>query len=55
MIAKKFQWENREYRKLENGIRKLVKTLHFLGVQTIMSCEGHIRTEWYYTGILPWP
>ncbi len=48
-------WEENEYKKLEPGIRRIVKALHKLRIRTKMSCEGHIREKWYFTGILPYP
>ena len=48
-------WKNDEYKNLESGIRQLVKSLHKTGIRTEMSCEGHIREKWYYTGVLPYP
>lgn len=55
MITKKIQWSDEVYAELENGVSALVRSLHLLGIRTIMSCEGHIRTLPIYTGILPWP
>ena len=55
MITTQICWSDTSYQKLENGIRDLVRSLHSLGIKTIMSCEGHIRTAGYYTGVLPWP
>jgi len=54
-MAKNLVWADEEYLHLDAGIRELVKALHFLGVKTVMSCQGHIRTSCVYQGILPWP
>jgi len=51
----KIKWPDEEYQLLDDGVRDLVKALHFLGIKTIFSCEGHIRTSPIYTGVLPWP
>lgn len=48
-------WPAAEYQELDSGIRDLVKSLHLLGIRTIMSCEGHIRTSPIYVSVLPWP
>ena len=55
MSSRIAQWTDEDYARLEEDIRDLVKSLHCLGVMTVMSCQGHIRTHWYETGILPWP
>ncbi len=55
MSDNKIKWPDTEYQLLENGIRELVKALHLLGIKTIFSCEGHIRTSPIYIGVLPWP
>ncbi len=55
MTAIQICWADTEYKELDDGVRDLVKSLHLLGIRTIMSCEGHIRTAWYYVGVLPWP
>lgn len=54
-IVDAFAWPESEYARLEDNVRDLVKALHRLGIITVMSCQGHIRTAWYYTGVLPWP
>jgi len=51
----KIKWPDEDYQLLEDGIRDLVKALHVLGIKTIFSCEGHIRTSPAYVGVLPWP
>ena len=55
MSNNNIQWPDKEYKKLEKGVCDLVKSLHLLGIKTIFSCQGHIRTSSIYTGILPWP
>ena len=54
-MCKKYLHEDKWYLSFDEKIQKLVKALHFFGIETIWCCEGHIRTEWYFTGILPWP
>lgn len=48
-------WPEEDYAQLENEVRELVRALHRLGITTIMSCEGHIRSSPIYVGVLPWP
>ena len=55
MTANQICWSDASYQKLEGGIRDLVRSLHLLGIKTIMSCGGHIRKVWYHVGVLPWP
>lgn len=55
MDIQRIEWPEDTYKSLDDYIRNLVKSIHFLGIETLMSCEGHIRTSWIYSGILPWP
>lgn len=55
MVNSMIQWPDECYVELEDGICNLVKSLHGLGIRTLMSCEGHIRTSPYYVGVLPYP
>lgn len=55
MVASIFRWSDKDYQRLDSGIRDLVRSLHFSEIITIMSCEGHIRTSPIYVGVLPWP
>jgi hypothetical protein len=54
-ILFRFNWTEEDYGHLDEGIRVLVKALHQYRIRTIMSCEGHIRESWFYTGVLPYP
>lgn len=54
-MHKEYLREDEWYLDFDDKIQNLVKALHSFGIETIWCCEGHIRTERFFTGVLPWP
>jgi hypothetical protein len=50
-LRQKDEW----YVCIDENIRDLVRALHGVGVWTVFSCEGHIRSDPIYVGVYPWP